>query len=318
MRDEMRATGGSLYYLSQRDVIEGSEHLSVIVRDQDSGLILERRALQQGLDYTIDYIDGRLLTNGPISSVKADSSLIDSNILGGNAVYLQVDYETRVDGFEQSAAGVRVRQGIGDRLSLGVTGIDEDKLGGQYSLNAADVEYKLGGKSRLVAEFATSEGNNSVAYISEDGGLTYQAVTQDAGSKGDAFKVAAEIDAGEWFGWDDRLLINTYFKRLDTGFSAEQCQQSEKGSEKSGIGVKLKISDDSSLLARYEKQTQLKDGSENTLGTVQWNLKRERWGVAAELEDRSGYSGDATMLAVRLNEPLDRCTQHATSNISRR
>ena len=300
VRDEMRATGGSLYYLSQRDIIEGSEHLSVIVRDQDSGLILERRALQQGLDYTIDYVDGRLLTNGPLSSVKSDNSLIDNNILGGNAVYLQVDYETRVDGFEQTAAGVRVRQGIGERLSLGVTGIDEDQLGGQYSLSAVDAEYKLGGKSRLVAEFATSEGNNSVAYVSEDGGLTYQPVTQDAGSSGDAFKIAAEIDAGQWFGWDDRLLINTYFKRLDTGFSANSVT-SEQGSEKSGIGASLKISDNSSMLARYEKQTQLGDGSENTLGTVQWNLKRERWGVAAELEDRSGYSGDATMLAVRVN-----------------
>ena len=297
----MRATGGSLYYLSQRNIIEGSEHLSVIVRDQDSGLILERRALQQGLDYTIDYLDGRLLTNGPISSVKTDSSLIDSNILGGNAVYLQVDYETRVEGFEQTAAGVRVRQGIGERLSLGVTGIDEDQLGGQYSLGAVDAEYKLGDKSRLVAEFATSEGNNSVAYISEDGGLTYQAVTQSAGNSGDAFKVAAEIDAGAWFGWDDRLLINTYFKRLDTGFSANSVT-SEQGSEKSGIGARLKISDDSSLLARYEKQTQLSDGSETTLGTVQWNLKRERWGVAAELEDRSGRNRDAMMLAVRINK----------------
>ena len=220
VRDELRATGGSLYYLSQRDVIEGSEHVSVIVRDQDSGLILERRALLQGLNDSLYYVDGRLLTNGPISSVRSDSSLIDNNILGGNAVYLQIDYETRVDGFEQTSSGLRARQRIGERLTLGATSVDEDQLAGEYSLKATDAEYRFGNKSRLVLEYATSEGNNSVAYVSEDGGLTYQPVTQDAGASGEAFKIAAEIDAGEWFGWEDRLLINTYYKRLDTGFSA--------------------------------------------------------------------------------------------------
>jgi len=281
------------------------------VRDQDSGLILERRALLQGLDYTIDYIDGRLLTNGPISSVQSDNSLIDSNILGGNAVYLQVDYETRTDGFEQTSTGGRVRQRIGNRLTLGATSVAEDQLGGQYSLQAADAEYRFGEKSRLVAEFATSEGNNSVAYISEDGGLTYQPVAQDAGNNGDAFKIAAEIDAGEWFGWQDRVLINTYFKRLDTGFSANSVT-SEQGSEKSGIGASWKISDRNTLLARYERQKQLLDGSENSMGTLQWNLTRETWGLAAELEDRSGARGDATIAAVRVTK---RWTDRLSTNL---
>ncbi|NNF50385.1 MAG: DUF11 domain-containing protein, partial [Woeseiaceae bacterium] len=311
VRDELRATGGSLYYLSQRDVIEGSEHVSVIVRDQDSGLILERRALLQGLDYTIDYVDGRLLSNGPISSVRTDSSLVDSNILGGNAVYLQIDYETRVDGFEQTSSGGRVRQRVGDRLTLGATSIDEDQLAGEYSLKATDAEYRFSDKSRLVAEFATSEGNNSVAYVSEDGGLTYQAVAQDSGASGEAFKIAAEIDAGEWFGWEDRLLVNTYYKRLDTGFSANAVT-SEQGSEKSGIGTSWKISDRNMVRARYELQKYLLDGSENSMGTLQWNLTRDNWGLAAELEDRSGQRGDATIAAARLT---NRWTDRLSTNL---
>ena len=300
VRDELRATGGSLYYLSQRDIIEGSEHISVIVRDQDSGLILRRTALLQGLDYSIDYFDGRLLTNRPISSFSADSSLIGSDLLGGSAVYLQIDYETTLDGFEQTASGARVRQGIGERLTVGATAVDEDQLGGQYSLKAGDAEYRLGRKSRLVAEYAASEGNNSLVNISEDGGLSYQPVIQAAGSSGDAYKIAAEIDAGEWFGFDDRLLLNTYFKHLDTGFSANSVS-SEQGSEKSGIGASWKISDTSSLLGRYERQIQLIDGSENTLGTLQWNMVRKTWGIAAEIEDREGYAGDATIAALRMS-----------------
>ncbi|MGB5739593.1 MAG: OmpA family protein [Woeseia sp.] len=300
VRDELRATGGSLYYLSQRDIIEGSEHVSVIVRDQDSGLILRRTALQQGIDYSIDYVDGRLLTNRPISSFSADNSLIESNVLGGSAVHLQVDYESAVDGFEQTASGARVRQGVGERLAVGVTTVNEQQLDSEYSLQAADAEYRLGDNSRIKAEFATSEGNNSVVNVSEDGGLSYQSVAQAANSSGDAFKIAAEIDAGEWFGVEDRVLVNTYFKRLDTGFSANSTS-SEQGSEKSGIAASWKINDESSLLGRFEKQTQLGTGSDTSFGTLQWNMMRKRWGAAAELENRAGLAGDAAMAALRMN-----------------
>jgi hypothetical protein len=256
--------------------------------------------LQQGLDYSIDYVDGRLLTNRPVSSFSADNSLIASDLLGGSAVYLQIDYETVLDGFEQTATGARVRQGIGERLALGVTSVDEDQLGGQYSLKAADAEYKLGKNSRLIAEFAASQGNNSAVNVSDDGGLTYQTVTAIAGSEGDAYKIAAEIDVGDWFGHEDRLLVNTYFKHLDNGFSANSVT-SEQGSEKSGFGASWTISDSNSLLGRYEKQKQLLDGSENTLATMQWNFVRKLWGVAAEIEDRGGFAGDATIAALRMS-----------------
>ena len=165
-------------------------------------------------------LDGRLLTNRPISSFSVDNSLIGNDLLGGSAVYLQIDYETMVDGFEQTASGGRIRHGLREWLAVGATAIDEDQIDGQYSLTATDVELKLGGNSRLIAEYATSEGNNSVVNISEDGGLSYQTVAPVVGSAGDAYKIAAEIDAGQWFGVEDRLLLNTYFKHLDTGFSA--------------------------------------------------------------------------------------------------
>ena len=64
----------------------------------------------------IDYVDGRLLTNGPISSVKADSSLIDSNILGGNAVYLERDnHRNAIQRNEIAHAGANAIVLIGDR-----------------------------------------------------------------------------------------------------------------------------------------------------------------------------------------------------------
>ena len=42
--DELRATGGSLYYLSRQDILQGSERIQVVIRERDSRLEIERRA----------------------------------------------------------------------------------------------------------------------------------------------------------------------------------------------------------------------------------------------------------------------------------
>jgi hypothetical protein len=85
--DELHATGGSFYYLSHREVIEGSEQVTLVVRDADTGLVLSRRPQQQNVDYTIKYDGGRILFNRPISSFAEDDTLIDQSLVPGNRVY---------------------------------------------------------------------------------------------------------------------------------------------------------------------------------------------------------------------------------------
>ena len=48
------------------------------------------------------------------------------------------------------------------------------------------------------------------------------------------------------------------------------------------------------------------------MGTLQWSLTRDDWGLAVELEDRSGERGDATMAAVRLT---NRWNDRLSSNV---
>ena len=54
-RDELRGTGGSLYFLRHQDVLEGSERVRIETRDKDSGLVLGVKNLTPVLDYDIDY-----------------------------------------------------------------------------------------------------------------------------------------------------------------------------------------------------------------------------------------------------------------------
>ena len=93
MTDELRATGGSLYYLSQRDIIEGSEEITLVVRDKFTNLILSQTRQRQNADYTIKYEEGRVMFHRPVSSVVEDGSLVDLAILSGHPVFVQADYE---------------------------------------------------------------------------------------------------------------------------------------------------------------------------------------------------------------------------------
>ena len=61
VRDELRATGGSVYYLSQRDVVEGSEEVTLIVRDKNTRLILSSERQVRNADYLVKYEEGRLM-----------------------------------------------------------------------------------------------------------------------------------------------------------------------------------------------------------------------------------------------------------------
>ncbi|HED40314.1 MAG TPA: DUF11 domain-containing protein, partial [Chromatiales bacterium] len=81
VRDELRATGGSLYYLSQRNIIEGSEQVFIVIKDKNTGLTLSRQLQQQNIDYSIKYLGGRLLFTRPVASTQQDSNIINDALL---------------------------------------------------------------------------------------------------------------------------------------------------------------------------------------------------------------------------------------------
>ena len=91
--NEFAATGGSLYYLRNRNILEGSEKVRVEARDKIQDISIDSYDLKEGIDYEIDYSEGRILLSRPLSSVAASDTLVNSDILDGSPVYLIVDYE---------------------------------------------------------------------------------------------------------------------------------------------------------------------------------------------------------------------------------
>lgn len=286
--DELRATGGSLYYLSHDDVIEGSEQITLTIRDKNTGLVLVRSTKERNVDYSIKYSEGRILFNHPVSSFSEDDRLTDEHLLAGNPVYIEVDYESRLDSFEKTASGVYARQQIGDYVAVGATHVKDELSTGAYELEGVDAEIRLGKNTRLIGEVAESSGVASLKYLSEDGGLSYNDSTPGGNQEGKAWKVAAELDIGEWFNDPGKIRLGGYLKEVEPGFLSSG-NFLEKGTRKLGYNSSLKVTDYDTLLARYDHEalinetTALPETLNETMSTtIQWTHLRKGWSLAAE------------------------------------
>ena len=299
IRDELAATGTSLYYLSHHDLIEGSEQVTIMIRDRNTGLLLSSQTQQQGIDYSIKYDQGRLLFNRPISSVSQNTTLISQALLVGNPVYIQIDYETRLDSFDKTALGGHVRQQFGDHLAVGGTYIKDELQTGKYDLAAADTEIRLGKGTRLVGEFATSSGNDSLTYLSSDGGITYKESAPGGTKKGSAWKFAFESDIGEWFGTAGKSFVSGYFKHLDSGFRSNGTAQ-EQGSTKYGVLGRFTLSDKDKILARFDRieldATETFGAQRSDLANINYQHSEERWQASAEIQSSDGNQATGTTL----------------------
>ncbi len=297
VRDELRATGGSLYYLSQRPVVEGSEQVAILIRDKNSGLPLTRLPQQQNIDYMIKYEEGRILFHRPIASVAEAGTLVDQALLVGNPVFLQVDYETRLDAFEKTAAGARVRQQIGDHVAAGATYVKDELTTGRYELKAVDGELRVGKNTRLRGEYAESSGTDSLVFTSDDGGLSYTPVAPTGLQEGRAWKAATELDLGEWWGAPDRLQVGGYIKRLEAGFVSSG-NLLDSGRQKRGADLKLAWTGADKIVARYDREDATATGTNESERTmVQWRHDRDRWGLTGEYQDQESLNAVSSSFA---------------------
>jgi uncharacterized repeat protein (TIGR01451 family) len=260
VQNTFRATGGSLYYLSARNVIEGSERVRIEVRDKDTGLVLAQIDQFRDADYTIKYEEGRLLFRQPISSVVDSSALIHQPLLHGHPVFVLVDFEHEVGSFEKKGVGGRVRQQIGDHVAIGGTYVKDGEATADYELKAADVQLRLGTGTEIIGEMAQSEGKDTSNLISEDGGLSFNEIASSETGEGKAYKVAGRFDLSEWFWEKNRLVAEGYYKRLSPEFFSNGTLL-EQGTLKYGGGLRVQLTQYDTLQLKYDLQELIPNGS---------------------------------------------------------
>ncbi|MDP1634369.1 MAG: OmpA family protein, partial [Gallionellaceae bacterium] len=222
-REELRGTGGSLYYLRHQDILNGSERIFIEIRDKDSGLVVGAKALTAGLDYDIDYLQGRILLSEPLSATVSDSMLVDTGSGSGDLAYLVVRYEYTpgFDNIDTLATGGRIHYWFGDNVKIGLTGNRSNEAGARSSLNGIDVTLRKSASTWLKLESSQSEGQGISTLNSADGGYTFDAsgtlITND--SKAGARRVDTNIALTDVVDGAQGN-VTLYTQKLDAGFAA--------------------------------------------------------------------------------------------------
>jgi hypothetical protein len=155
-RDSIAPDGTSgFYFLSQRLVIDGSEIVTLELEELNRpGTVVSAKALQRGLDYTIDYDRGSLLFQEPLlrTATAADGTVLVQKLI--------VTYQHEAPGRSTSIYGGRVRYHFSrktDRESwLGGTYWLENQGAREFELYGADAQVSLSKNTRIITEYAHS------------------------------------------------------------------------------------------------------------------------------------------------------------------
>ncbi len=173
-REELLGTGGSLYYLHHQGILTGSESVSIEAHDKDSGIVIASKNLTPSLDYTIDYLQGRVYLTQPLSPTASDNMLVNSGTAAGDLMYLVVHYEyvPSAGDTDSMSVGGRAHVWLNDYVKLGIT---VDKDGGSDNpneLTAADLTVRKSALTWVKVETSRSSGPGLTTLTSNDGGMT--------------------------------------------------------------------------------------------------------------------------------------------------
>ena len=322
--NQFLGTGGSLYYLKDKDIVDGSEKVWVEVRDEDSERVLETVVMEEGRDYQIDDFQGRIILNRPLLQIVKQSypSIIKDNPLDGGQVYLMVDYEYVPDDFDSNKAsyGARGKVWLGNRFAVGASYAHENRDNDDYDLKGIDLTLKKSQGTYLVAEYAETESTQTAgSFESQDGGLKFDdliAVGALADKKGAAYSVEARVNLEDYS--RRKGTVSAWYQHREAGFSSARVEQAI---DSVNFGVEASIQA-TKRLTLSGKVTQL--DKKGTLKTTTTSLGGDytvgdRLTVGAEVkhikeQDQSGntsaLNGEGTLVAFKLGYDVNDRTNH--------
>jgi hypothetical protein len=242
-RDVFRGTGGSSYFLRRQNLTQGTERVSVEVRDKNTGLVLKTRALAPSQDYEINYLQGRILLKAPLSAVAEDDFIVQVGTLSGHDQYIVVNYEYApgIQRNRDDVIGGRASSWIGDHVEVGATGYDQTGAGRKQQLVGVDTTLRWKPGTYIKGEIARSNGPGDGEAVSIDGGFTFN-TRQSNGATAYARRIEGAADLGEIFaGREGRL--SAFWQHKDRDFSGPGQVTLLRESTEAGARALMKLND---------------------------------------------------------------------------
>lgn len=238
--DEFIGTGGSLYYLKNDDIIEGSEMINVIVRDRLSDRVLATIPLKEQQDYEIDYLQGRILLTQPLSSVAGiqSSGLVSNDLLAGQKLILAADYLYYSEDLDQTSYGGRLAQNITDYVTVEGIYVKEEKAADPYKLYGAKTTLQFNENTIISGRYSRSEDTQLASGLSFDGGFNFT-MNSDTWSNGHS---GSEVDMQVQTLLFEKLNLNAGYTNTGNNFNAT-ATQNRSGVESYYAGALMAITE---------------------------------------------------------------------------
>lgn len=254
-REEFRGTGGSLYFLKNQDITQGSERVRIEVRDKDSGLVLYSQDLVAGIDYDVNALQGRIILNQPLSSTADGSLLVRSGgSLSGNALYLVVGYEYSpgLDKLDDMAVGGRVAWWANDQVRVGFTGSQQEQTGSEtQELAGVDLLLRQSEGTWLKMESAQSSGDGLEQLSSFDGGFGFSSSAVGTLSKARAERLEGAFALRD-LGADSDGRGNFYIEQRDAGFSAPG-RLTNRDTQQAGVSLTTPVAEKTDVIVKADE-----------------------------------------------------------------
>jgi flagellar motor protein MotB len=285
--EEFRGTGGSLYYLRHQDILIGSERVRIEVRDKESLIVKGVLNLRYGVDYDIDWLQGRILLTEPLSSIADDNLLVRVGGLSGDQAYLVVRYEYTpgFDELDEVAVGGQGHYWFGDHVRVGLTANSNSEGEADSSLGAADVTLRKSTDSWIKLQAGHSEGLVSSPLRSDDGGFEFAGpdplafVDEDAG----AYRADIGVGLGDFFE-NTPGRVTLYGQSVEAGYSAPG-HATLKDTTFYGGTFAMPITPRTNLTAKGDQRTE-EEGLETRAIEVNFGIQiTDRWNLAAGVRD---------------------------------
>ena len=304
-REEFRGTGGSLYYLHRQDITRGSDRVWVEIRDQTSGITLQRTQLVPDLDYEISYLQGRILLRAPLPSIADGSSLVQQGSLSGNPVYLVSTYEYSpgLNEANSNVYGVRSSNWVNDHVRLGISGYRQGDSTDRQQLGGLDMTLRYKPSTYLDVEAARSDGANT-QLSSIDGGFGFnQSATADG--RANAKRLQGVFDVSD-LDASLRGRGSLYWQDRGAGFSGPGALASGDAIQQKGAALSVPLTAHTSVDVKADARDQTTQRINAQEAAVHYQMDNH-WGVSAGArhDDRNNEFPNASTLLSQNGERTD-------------
>ena len=158
--EELPASGSGPYGLRNNAVLEGSERVEVVVRDRNQpSRIVSVRPLGRLVDYSFEPFSGRILLNSFLPSFDSDL----------NPVSLRITYELDQGTEKFLVLGADAQLRVGKNGEVGGSYVDDRNPFAAFEMGSANVGYRFGPNTWLVAEAARTRSEVNTNSINQYG-----------------------------------------------------------------------------------------------------------------------------------------------------